>query len=118
MRPDRLVLAEIVDAAEQIVALTAGKSVGDIESDRTVRDALLWNFTVLGEAVANVSDETKAAAPEVEWREPGRIRNRIVHGYWSADLEVLLATARTDIPRFLAAVTNVAQRIEQDEQPS
>lgn len=87
MRPDRLVIAELVDAAEQILVLTVGKSVADIEADRMVRDALLWNFTVLGEAVANVSDETKAAAPEVEWREPGRIRNRIVHGYWSAGLE-------------------------------
>ncbi len=118
MRPDRLVLAEIVDAAEQIIALTAARTVGDIESDRTVRDALLWNFTVLGEAVANVSDETKVAAPEVEWREPGRIRNRVVHGYWSADLEVLVATARSDIPRFLAAIAEVAGRIQQDEQPT
>jgi len=118
MRPDRLALAEIMDAAEQIIALTAGMSVADIESDRTVRDALLWNFTVLGEAVAQVSDETKAAAPDVEWREPGRIRNRIVHGYWSADLEVLLATARADIPRFLASVVELAERIQQDGRPS
>ena len=118
MRPDRLVLAEIMDAAEQIIALTAGRSVGDVESNRTVRDALLWNFTVLGEAVANVTEETKAAAPEVEWREPGRIRNRIVHGYWSADLEVLVETARSDIPRFLATVAEVAERIQQDERPT
>jgi uncharacterized protein with HEPN domain len=59
---------------------------------------------VLGEAVAEVSDETKSSHPEVDWGAPVRMRNRIVHGYWSIDVEVLSATARDDLPPFLAAV--------------
>jgi uncharacterized protein YutE (UPF0331/DUF86 family) len=32
------------------------------------------------------------------------MRNRIVHGYWSIDLDILMTTARDDLGRFLDAV--------------
>jgi uncharacterized protein with HEPN domain len=64
----------------------------------------LWNFTVLGEAVGRVSDETTRAHPELDWGAPVRLRNRIVHGYWSIDPDVLTATAQDDLPAFLSAV--------------
>jgi uncharacterized protein with HEPN domain len=58
----------------------------------------LWNFTVLGEAAARLSDELRAAHAEVSWDDPVRLRNRIVHGYWSIDLDVLVSSARDDVP--------------------
>jgi len=82
MRSDELVLTEICDAAERIVQLTDERVVDDLERDRTARDALLWNFTVPGEAVGQPSDDTKTAHPDVRWAEPPRLRNRIVHGFW------------------------------------
>ena len=107
MQRDRLLLAEIIDAAERLVELTAARTAADFEADRDRRDALLWNFTVLGEAVAQVSEAVKAAHPQVKWNDPVRLRNRIVHGYWSVDLEVLVATARDDLPAFIARVRTI-----------
>ncbi len=36
-------------------------------------DSLLWNFTVLGEAAARLSDELKERFPDVPWLRPGRL---------------------------------------------
>ncbi len=94
MRRDRLLLTEIVEAVERIIGLTDGRSLDDFESDRDRRDALLWNFTVLGEAVGHLSDATKDAHPGLVWMAPVRMRNRIVHGYWSIDLDVLVTSVR------------------------
>lgn len=52
MQRDRLLLTEIIDAAERIIDLAAARSADDFVADRDRRDALLWNFTVLGEASA------------------------------------------------------------------
>ena len=118
MRRDRLLLTEIVDAVDRILDLTRGHSLRDFESDRDRRDALLWNFTVLGEAVSQLSDETKDAHPGVAWVAPIRMRNRIVHGYWSIDLDVLFATAADDLPGFAVDVRTVlALTSSQDGQP-
>ena len=59
MQRDLLLLTEMIDAAEQAGQLTAGITVSQLETDRQRRDALLWNFTVLGEAAAQLSAELK-----------------------------------------------------------
>jgi len=108
MPRDDLLLAEMIDAAEPAVTLVGDSTVGDLESDRMLRDALLWNFTVLGEAAAQLSDELKTRHPEVPWDNPTRLRNRIVHGYWSIDLEIVHTTAHGQLPEFLAQLREVA----------
>ena len=100
MRRDLLLLREMIDAAAQARDIVAGRTIAEVEQDRLRRDALLWNFTVLGEAATLVSDETKARFPDVPWRNPARLRNRVVHGYWSVDVGVLHTTASEQLGEF------------------
>ncbi|MBK5222303.1 MAG: DUF86 domain-containing protein [Acidimicrobiia bacterium] len=102
MPRDRLLLGEMIEAAGRIVALVGRLDPERPAADRDLLDALLWNFTVLGEGSGQVSAELKADHPEVAWADPVRLRNRIVHGYWSVDLDVLVSTARDDVPRLVA----------------
>lgn len=111
MRRDVVILGEAVEAAERIVALVAGLSVAALESDELRRDALLWNYTVLGEAAGQLSPELLSAHPGVDWRKPVQLRNRIVHGYWSVDLEILVTTAQDDLPDFVRAVRPVIAKL-------
>jgi len=104
MRRDLLLLHEMIDAAEEACRLAEGRSVADVEQDRQRRDALLWNSTVLGEAANAVSDETKQRFPEIPWRSPVSLRNRLVHGYWSVDVELLHTTAIEQLPDFVRRV--------------
>src|ERR1700733_4440781 len=55
MQRDILLLTEMIDAAEQAHQLAASVTVSELEADRQRWDALLWNFTVLGEAAAQLS---------------------------------------------------------------
>lgn len=111
MQRDILLLTEMVDAAEQAQQLTADMTVGQLEADRQRRDALLWNFTVLGEAAGQLSAEVKDKFPDIAWQQPIRLRNRIVHGYWSIDLEVLHTTATEQLPAFTASLRYVLNSI-------
>jgi len=87
---------------KQAQALVRDRDVASIEATRPIRDALLWNFTVLGEAAAHISDDFREAHPSIDWSRPSQLRNRIVHGYWSIDMEILFATANNDLPHFVA----------------
>jgi uncharacterized protein with HEPN domain len=80
MQRDILLLTEMIDAAQQAQHLTADITVGQLEADRQRRDALLWNFAVLGEAAGQLSVEVKEKFPDIPWQQPIRLRNRIVHG--------------------------------------
>jgi uncharacterized protein with HEPN domain len=107
MQRDILLLTEMIDATEQAQQLTEGITVSQLETDRQRRDALLWNFTVLGEAAGQLSAEVKNRFPDIPWQQPIRLRNRIIHGYWSIDLEVLHTTATEQLPAFTAGLRRV-----------
>lgn len=42
-----------------------------------------------------------------------RLRNRIVHGYWSIDLEVLHTTATEQLPAFAADLRNALGALDE-----
>lgn len=62
MQRDVLLLTEMIDATEQAQLLASGVTASQLETGRQRRDALLWSFTVLGEATGQVSDEVKPAS--------------------------------------------------------
>jgi uncharacterized protein with HEPN domain len=107
MQRDVLLLTEMIDSAEQAQKLTAHITVSQLEADRQRRDALLWNFTVIGEAAGQLSAEVKDKFPDMPWQQPTRLRNRIVHGYWSIDLDVLHTTATEQLPAFTASLRTI-----------
>ena len=98
-RPEYLYLREMRDAISRIIALIDEAPVGtDLEDDWVKADALAWNFTILGEAAAKLPEEFRTGHPEIIWRRPIGLRNRVVHGYWSIDVDILVTTARNDLP--------------------
>ena len=101
MRRELLLLREMRDAAVTIRDLIGNRTAEEIDADPVRRSALLWHFTVLGEAASQIPVETKDAHPEIAWRAATRLRNRIVHGYWDIDVETLVATAVDDLPRMI-----------------
>ncbi len=107
MRRDVLFVAEMIGAGERIVALADGLDAAAVDHDLTVREALLWNFTVLGEAANRVSEATRSLYPEIPWRRAAGLRHRIVHGYWSTDTDVLVSTAHDVLPGLLLQLRSV-----------
>ncbi len=115
MRRDLLLLGEMIDAATEAVSLTKDADIETLEGDRRSGDVLLWNFTVLGEAAAQLDDAIKARFAEVPWSQPSRLRNRIVHGYWTVDFEILHNTASKLLPGFIEQLKAVLDVLEVEE---
>jgi uncharacterized protein with HEPN domain len=111
MRRDALLLAEIVGAIERILEISHAMNPAEVDGEPDQRDALLWNFTVLGEAANQLSTELKSQSPDLPWVDASRTRNRIVHGYWSVDFDVLAAIARDDLPTFLVGVRSLLREV-------
>jgi len=77
-------LRDIADAIE-----TIREHIASGEFDRKTSDAVLYNLVVIGEAAAQLSDETRAAAPEIPWIRVVGLRNLIAHEYFRVDLEII-----------------------------
>ena len=77
MRRELLLIREMIDAAQRAHALVAGGDAESLAADRQRGEALLWNFTVLGEAAAQLDETVKVRFRDVEWARPSQLRNRI-----------------------------------------
>lgn len=101
---DRATLLDL-DAATRL----AGEFVSGLDepaflADRKTQSALLYQLTVIGEAVKRLSPEFRAAHPIVPWRLIAGMRDQIIHRYDSVDLAEVWQTAQRDIPALRAAL--------------
>ena len=104
MLPDEVRLQHMLDAAQKAVTYAHGKSRRDLETDELLALALVRLLEILGEAAKNVSSSTKSAAPEIPWQQLAGTRDRLIHGYFAIDLDVLWIILTRDLPPLIAAL--------------
>ncbi len=62
------------------------------------RDGILYELAIVGEAAGRVSDELRAANPEVPWRRIVAQRNILVHVYDQLNLDRIWAAVEAVSP--------------------
>lgn len=75
-----------------------------LEDLRTQR-AVIMSLMIVGEAASKiVADHSDYAdsRPSIPWRGMRGMRNRIAHGYFDIDLDVVWRTVRTELPQLVA----------------
>ncbi|MCA1841325.1 MAG: DUF86 domain-containing protein [Actinomycetota bacterium] len=102
-RDERLWLEDIQDALRRIAEYTASGRTQFFESEAT-QDAVIRNLEVLGEAARHILVRLLEAAPEVPWQLVIGMRDRLIHGYFILDLEIVWETIERDLPGLRAAV--------------
>ena len=98
---DRVRILHMVDAAESVLQFMAERSRADLDSDRMLLFAVVRAVEVIGEAAAKVSDPTRTANPDIPWAAMVGMRNRLIHGYFDIDTEIVWKTVSLEIPTLL-----------------
>ena len=68
--------------------------------DEMVQDAVIRNLEVIGEAVSKLSESKKTENDRVPWRQISGMRNRLIHGYMTTNLEIVWNTVEKLLPEF------------------
>ncbi len=100
-------LGHIVKAIDRIERYVEGMTQLTFLNDDKTQDAVVRNFEVLGEAAHNVEQyhaAFAAAHPEVPWALMYTMRNRVAHGYFKVDFELVWRTIHGDLPELRSQV--------------
>ncbi|MER5420757.1 HepT-like ribonuclease domain-containing protein [Streptosporangium roseum] len=98
MQREGLYLVDIVEAARKIASYLEGVSPEVWAADSMRRDAVIWQLSIIGEAVGGISDETRASTPEIPWKLIRGLRNNVVHRYFSVDWKIVHSAATVNVP--------------------
>ena len=101
---DIALLMDIAAAAERIMAFTQEMDEASFEKDLRTHLAVQHQIMVIGEAAKRLSPELQGNIPEIPWSAIARMRDRLIHGYDTVDLEVVWDTVRQSVPNLMKVV--------------
>ena len=110
-------LDHIQQAAADACSFAQGLIKDDFLVDKRTQQAVIMSLIIIGEAATKVMDgyaEFTQAHPEVPWRSMRNMRNRMAHGYFDIDLNVVWDTVQEWLPELLKYLP-VARRDSDDE---
>lgn len=88
----------MLDAARRVSATVTGRDKQAFLTDSIAVDAVLWRLAIIGEAAGRVPSEIQEASRAIPWRRMAAMRNRLVHGYFFIDHDLVWKVVIEDIP--------------------
>ncbi len=105
----KLRVEDVLDAIARIQRYTAGMTGDEFLSSEMVQDAVIHNFTVIGEAARHVPAEVESRHPDVPWTRMRGMRNLVVHEYSGVDLRIVWDTSQVDLPPLVPLLQNILE---------
>ncbi len=99
-------LRHMLVEAEFLAAQTSTISRDDFLRDEVLRRAVVRSIEVIGEAARQVPQEFRARHPQIDWRAMAGMRDRLIHGYFGIDYDIVWNVAAHE-------ASSLKSRIEQ-----
>ena len=91
-------IKDIIRAIEKIERFVDNMSFGEFTSNEIVRDAVVWNLTVIGESSKNIPAQVKRRYRDIPWSAMAKMRDRLAHGHFAIDYEIVWKVIKEELP--------------------
>ncbi len=98
LHPDEVRFRHMYDATCEALTFISGKTREDMESDRVLTLALIQLLEIIGEAANGIAADSREKHTEIPWTSIIRMWNRLIHGYFDVDREIVWQTITDDLP--------------------
>lgn len=95
--------------AEAIIKFVDGVSEKNVSSNELLQSAVIFKFSVIGEAASRISAELRNRHPEIDWKAIIGFRNVLIHQYFSYDVRLIWLAASARVITLLDHVRFILQ---------
>jgi uncharacterized protein with HEPN domain len=109
-------LDHMQQAATDARSFVEGLAKDDFLDDKRTQQAVIMSLIILGEAATKIMEGYAGFAEthsDVPWRSMRGMRNRIAHGYFDINLDVVWGTVHTALPALLEQLPTVRRAAEE-----
>jgi uncharacterized protein with HEPN domain len=94
-------------AARRIQSFVEGVDREAFRDDELRQSAVVFQLLILGEAAKHVSEDLRTTHDHVPWSKMARMRDRLIHGYFDVDLEIVWTTATRDVASLIQQLEEI-----------
>ena len=102
MRRDEAYLLDMLIAARDAVSFIQEVSAEEFRASRLHQHAVMKALETIGEAAGKISEPTRAAHPDIPWRDITGMRHRLAHDYFEISLDKVWEAVHNDLPPLIA----------------
>jgi len=107
----------LLQACDRILQYTSGMTHDRFLADSMAQDAVMRNIEILGEATRNLlgcMPNLLSVYPEIPWMDIYGMRNRIAHGYFFINLELVWAVAVVNVPELRQQIATALGELQSE----
>ena len=79
----------------------------ELDTDRKLNLSLVRLLEIIGEAARSISEEFRDSHPDLSWKSMVGMRDRLIHGYFDVNLDVVWETVTQDLPSLIAQLEKI-----------
>ncbi|OHD63822.1 MAG: hypothetical protein A2176_11920 [Spirochaetes bacterium RBG_13_51_14] len=95
---------DIIDSIHDIDQFIGDISYEEFVKDRKTINAVIRSIEIIGEAAKNIPDSVKDKNTAIPWKKMSGMRDKLIHGYFGIDYEILWKTVKDDLPPLIPIV--------------
>jgi len=104
---DHVRLQHIVDFASRAISFTTGSTQEEFNRNEVLQYACVHLLEIIGEAANEITDKTRGQYPGIPWLKMINMRNRLIHGYIDANMDIVWLTIKNDLPPLIDQVRRI-----------
>lgn len=110
-RTDQDLIEDILICLSKVAQYTYGLGYDDFINDPKTQDAIIRNLEVIGEATKQISPELKDNYPYIPWKMIAGTRDRLIHGYFGVNIDIVWEIATIDAPGLEQQIRKIKKNI-------